>query len=109
MQFVAQHTSIPVPTVHCAFTRKGQTYIVMERIDGDTVANVWRFCSEKSKEAILGQAKKMIEELRTIHPPKGAGVANVDGSAIYDCRLPHRLRHGPFQNIPDFHRYCGMG
>lgn len=34
MQFVAQHTSIPVPKVLCAFIHKGVTYIVMSRIEG---------------------------------------------------------------------------
>ena len=35
MQFLAQKTSIPVPKIYCAFTRKGWTYIVMEQIHGE--------------------------------------------------------------------------
>lgn len=38
MAFVAAHTKIPVPRVHCAFTRKSMTYIVMERVRGQTLA-----------------------------------------------------------------------
>ncbi|KAH6664027.1 hypothetical protein B0J14DRAFT_621331 [Halenospora varia] len=54
LQFIARNTSIPVPKVHCAFTRKGWTYI--------------------------------------------------------DCRIPSRtLRHGPFRNIHEFHRYLRGG
>lgn len=37
MQFIARNTSIPVPKVYCAFTRKARTYIVMERIQGETL------------------------------------------------------------------------
>ena len=32
MQFVSQNTWIPVPKVHAAFSHKGYTYILMERI-----------------------------------------------------------------------------
>src|SRR4051812_18927791 len=35
MQFIAEHTSIPVPKIYCAFTRKGWTYIAMEQIKGE--------------------------------------------------------------------------
>ncbi|KAF4965984.1 hypothetical protein FZEAL_10710 [Fusarium zealandicum] len=34
MQFIAQHTSVPVPKVHCAFIRNGRTCIVMSEVDG---------------------------------------------------------------------------
>lgn len=37
IQFVARYASIPVPKVYCAFTRKARTYIVMERIQGETL------------------------------------------------------------------------
>jgi hypothetical protein len=37
MRFIAKHTSIPVPKIFCAFTHRGWTYIVMERIEGDIV------------------------------------------------------------------------
>ena len=38
MHFIAQHTSIPVPKVHCAFVRRDSSYIVMEHIDGEMIA-----------------------------------------------------------------------
>jgi hypothetical protein len=37
MHFIAQHTSIPVPKAHCAFTHYDTTYIVMEHIDGEMI------------------------------------------------------------------------
>lgn len=30
LRFIAKHTSIPVPKVHCAFTHRGKTYILLE-------------------------------------------------------------------------------
>ncbi|CAG8414891.1 unnamed protein product [Penicillium salamii] len=41
MQFISQHTSIPIPKVFCAFTLSGCTCIVMERIKGDIIGNGW--------------------------------------------------------------------
>ena len=39
MQFIASHTSVPVPKVYCAFHRKGTTYIVMSRIAGTPIGH----------------------------------------------------------------------
>ncbi|MCJ1453918.1 hypothetical protein MMC28_004267 [Mycoblastus sanguinarius] len=110
MQFIANHAKIPVPKVYCAFSRKGCTYIVMERIGGDYVGNAWYGRSEESREHILQQIKAMVAEMRSIPPPADARVANVTGESLHDIRLPEetpggRGRFGPFKAISDFHRY----
>jgi len=110
MQFVAKHTSIPVPRVYCAFKHKNQSYIVMERIRGEPLADGWYGRSKESREKILAQLKNMIEEMRRIMPPDGIGVANVDGGPLYDLRLPGPSGHfGPFRTIQDFHRHLRGG
>ncbi|ROW08669.1 hypothetical protein VPNG_06463 [Cytospora leucostoma] len=109
MRFVAQHTSIPVPMVHCAFEEKGQTYILMERIEGDTLAQVWGQRSDESKARILRQLKGIVEQLRRISAPPSIGVANVDGGPIFDHRLPRKSSWGPFATIQDFHRELRSG
>ncbi len=109
MQFIANHTSIPVPKVYCAFSRKGRTFIVMERINGDYIGNAWFRRSKESREVILQQIKGLIAEMRSIAPPADASVASVTGGTLYDIRLPDtpggRARFGPFKTILDFHRY----
>ncbi|KAJ5674397.1 uncharacterized protein N7477_004331 [Penicillium maclennaniae] len=109
MQYVRQNTSIPIPTVHCSFIHKGDTYIVMERIRGETLGESWHLRSEESKVKILSQLRVMIQELRAIAPPKDAGVCNVDGGPIYDCRLPNNSSWGPFKTIDGFHRQLRNG
>ncbi|KAF4635892.1 hypothetical protein G7Y89_g2199 [Cudoniella acicularis] len=110
MQFIAQHTSIPVPKVHCTFTRKGWTYIAMERINGEMMGQGWVNRSDESKAKLLAQLKGLIEEMRKIQPPEGQGVSNVDGGQLWDCRIPGKtLCHGPFESIDDFHRYLRGG
>lgn len=81
----------------------------MKRIRGQMIAMKWAFRSKESKAKILNQLEKMIEELRSIPPPRDIGVANVDGGAIYDCRLPKTALWGPFKTIHDFHKHLRNG
>ncbi|KAI6988861.1 hypothetical protein KC360_g7126 [Hortaea werneckii] len=104
MEFVSNNTSIPVPKVYQAFERKGRVYIVMEKIKAANVGNMWSSLSQASRERIFQQLRPMIEELRTLQPPKGMGVANVDGGPIFDPRLPTQSEWGPFGGIDDFHK-----
>ncbi|KAI1314076.1 kinase-like protein [Xylaria venustula] len=103
MQFVAAHTSIPVPRVFCAFTHRGRSYIVMERIDGVNAGRDWVRRSEESKGRILGQLRNMVEQLRSVQPLTKRGVSNIVGGSIYDPRLPTQSFWGPFRCIDDFH------
>ncbi|KAJ5169369.1 Aminoglycoside phosphotransferase [Penicillium coprophilum] len=110
MQFISQHTSIPVPKVLCAFTHSGQTYIVMERIKGDMIGKGWVKRSEESKAKLLSQVREMVLEMRTLEPPEGTKIASIDGGSLFDCRVPGTsLRFGPFDTIQDFHRHLRMG
>lgn len=110
LRFIAQHTSIPVPRVLCAFTQKECTYIAMKRIKGDILGRGWVFRSEKSKTKLLAQLSNMIREMRQLKPPEGMGISSVDGVSIFDDRIPGpTLRHGPFDTIQDFHRHLRRG
>ncbi|MCJ1246430.1 hypothetical protein MMC30_003637 [Trapelia coarctata] len=113
MQFVAEHTSIPVPRVKCAFKHRKTTYIVMERINGEILGHGWSARSKESKTKILSQLRAMNVELHEIPPPKKIGVANVDGGSLYDGRLPANpsgsVRFGPFESVEDFHLFLRRG
>lgn len=109
MRFISEHTSIPVPTVFCAFEHSGQTYIVMQRIKGDRIGKGWVNRSEVSKARLLSQLKAMILEMRELQPPANMGVASVDGGTLYDCRISGPPHFGPFNSLQDFHRRLRMG
>ncbi|KAK8257954.1 kinase-like domain-containing protein [Phyllosticta capitalensis] len=111
MIFVAHHTTVPVPKVHCAFIHRRCTYIVMERIKGHMLGKGWVFRNMESKEKILSQLKSMVEQIRQISAP-GPGVSNINGGPLYDPRpsMPGPdLRYGPFATIPEFHKYLRLG
>ncbi|KAF5020381.1 hypothetical protein F66182_7589 [Fusarium sp. NRRL 66182] len=103
MQLVAQHTSVPVPKVYCAFIHKGETYIVMNQIKGQMAWHGWKRRTEESKARILDQLRRMVIELRSVPPPEGVSVGNVDGGPFFDCRLPSKLFWGPYAAIRGFH------
>ena len=105
MQFVARHTSIPVPKVYCAFEREGCKYILMERVQGKILWADWLARSAESKEKILAQIKDMVDQLRRIPAPSGQGISNVAGGPLFDGRLSGRSYHGPFDTLQDFHRH----
>ncbi|MCJ1335943.1 hypothetical protein MMC09_001217 [Bachmanniomyces sp. S44760] len=113
MQFIASHTKVPVPKVYCAFSRKGRTFILMERIDGNYVGDGWFGRSKESREVILQQVKDMVAEMRSITPPPDARISSVTGGTLYDIRLPdtqsERARFGPFKTTSDFHQYLRRG
>lgn len=109
LQFIAAHTSIPVPKVYCAFTHKGCTYILMERIKGDTLIRGWGSRSEESKAKIFSQLKKMVDEMRRL-PAPGHGISDVVGGPLYDERFAGPTSMvGPFETIHDFHLFLRNG
>lgn len=66
--------------------------------------------SEESKAKVLSQLKQMIQEMRSLIPPDGCGIANINGESLYDCRLPGpSLNFGPFSNVQDFHTHLRQG
>lgn len=103
MEFIAGHTSIPVPKVYYAFTYKGASYIVMRHIKGQMAGQGWLRRTEESKTQILTQLRSMIKELRSVPPPEGTGVGSIDGGPFYDCRLPSCLYWGPYATVREFH------
>lgn len=109
MRFVAQHTSIPVPKVYCAFVHKGDTYTVMSKIDGKMPWHGWKNRTEESKAIILAQLRRMISELRSTPPPEGASIGGVGGGPFCDCRLPSKLLWGPFDMTRAFYEALANG
>lgn len=111
MRFIARNTTIPVPKVYCAFEHKGRVYVVMERIQGQTLWYGWVRRSQESKDKILQSLQLMIQQLHSITPPSNVGVSNISGGPIFDQRLPNNSLWGPFSTIREFHmKLCdGLG
>ncbi len=104
MQFVAAHTSIPVPRVYCAFVRKNHAFIVMDRVPGVSIATAWKTLTGAERDAIFAELRGMFDELRALPPPPGCGIQSCVGGSLRDSRLPRSLpRFGPFKTTQEFH------
>jgi aminoglycoside phosphotransferase len=109
MIYVAKNTGIPVPKVYFAFTHKGCTFILMERIRGEMAAKNWVWRSQSSKTKVHEDLKKMILELRNLST-QSSHIASVTGGPFWDGRLYGATeRHGPFKNVQEFHDYLRDG
>ncbi|CZT07613.1 uncharacterized protein RAG0_13008 [Rhynchosporium agropyri] len=91
------------------FERNGCKFILMKRVQGDTLRNGWVKRSEASKEKILAQLKGIVDEMRRIPCPEGQGISNVAGGQLFDGRLSGGSFHGPFETTRDFHKYLREG
>ncbi|KAF5586671.1 serine threonine kinase [Fusarium subglutinans] len=106
MEFVAAKTTIPVPTVHCSFVHKNRAHIVMQRIQGKSIADAWRDLSDADRSNIFAQLRRMFQELRSLTPAPNAGIESCIGGSLRDSRIPRsRPRFGPFKTVQDFHRW----
>jgi len=102
MRYVASHTSIPVPHVYASFVRNDTFYILMERVAGERLAEGWAARSDESRAIIISQLRSMVQELRSLRPPTGIGIADVVGGPAFDSREA-KDRWGPYSTIADFH------
>jgi serine/threonine protein kinase len=109
MRFVAERTSIPVPTVYCSFVHKDRAFILMERIRGDALPKAWGSLPESARQMIYSQLKGMIQELRALKPPPGTGVESCLGGELLDSRISRCPTFGPFKTVQDFHFWLRDG
>lgn len=109
---VAQKTTVPVPKVCQAFTKCGTTYIVMEKIDGIGMDQVWDKMSDADKDRAVEDLKGYYQQLRSIPHPRPGTIctAAADDHPLFGYRTPH-WEHGagPFLNEDDFNKYLRTG
>ncbi|KAF2689396.1 hypothetical protein K458DRAFT_413675 [Lentithecium fluviatile CBS 122367] len=105
LHFVNQMTQIPVPRVYCAFVREteGEGWIVMERVRGRTLDEVWESLGREELKDILKQLRGMVKDLRGLKPLEGGdnlGVSNCVGGSLQDPRFPRGgTRFGPCADV----------
>ena len=110
LQFIAANTSLPVPRIHCAFVHRNRAYLVMQRVQGVSLAMAWPSLSAAQLSAILKQLRAMLAELRALTPPPGAGIQSCTGGSLRDARIPRsRPRFGPFKSEQAFHLWLREG
>ncbi|KAF3915311.1 hypothetical protein AA313_de0203300 [Arthrobotrys entomopaga] len=112
MDFIAEHTSIPVPRIYAAYTYgpfdrpdfdgvdEYETYIFMEYIEGETLEKEWGALDQETKTSVMDDLKRYLGEMRSIKG--GTYVGSLDKGPVLDQILEYQPNKGPFQSVKDF-------
>ncbi|GAB0137872.1 hypothetical protein EsDP_00006125 [Epichloe bromicola] len=102
MQYVASHTTIPVPRIYAVHTEaKGSIYVEMAYVQGDDLDSAWSGLSTDQRDTIFADIKQHISSLRDLQPPKQGIISSALQNPAYDCRIGARF-YGPM-NHDEFH------
>ncbi|KAK2863694.1 hypothetical protein FQN49_004090 [Arthroderma sp. PD_2] len=108
MQYVRQHTTIPVPRVTEVYSFGDRQHLVMELVDGQTLDCAWPDLTAEQRQNVVQEFTAYVEQLRGLIPPKEGAVGSTKLGPGYDHRLGDR-HFGPFENIADFHYHVRRG
>ncbi|CAG8224694.1 unnamed protein product [Penicillium salamii] len=106
MNYVAEHTSIPVPKIFNTHYYDDGLYIEMEYVRGMSLQAAWchGHLSQDQKKHIITEVAGYIRQLRNLEPPREGIVASASLHEIRDHRVgPYGF--GPFTSHEEFHSY----
>ncbi|KAI9764728.1 MAG: hypothetical protein M1840_008120 [Geoglossum simile] len=104
MEFLLKNTTIPVPRVITAFqSQHGCRYILMKKLKGRNLAQVFHTMSEDIQQRVLAQLREYVDQLRSIEPPEPAYVGSVNHTPLQDGRVFYGP-FGPFNTVAEFHK-----
>ena len=78
LDFVREHTNIPVPKVYKYSTSKGSAYIAMEFIEGQPLHEIWKDQSEEQKDVLANEIASVVVQLGETRLEKIGGL-DLDG------------------------------
>ena len=99
MRFVASKTSIPVPTVHDVYEKEGNTYILMSRVHGKPLGEVWDSLCTEQKATIVRQMNHYMAELATLPGDFYGALWESHLADIFFHHFPFRnekIQYGPY-------------
>ncbi|KAI9162891.1 Protein kinase-like domain protein [Paramyrothecium foliicola] len=70
LQYVAKHTTVPVPKVYAIHVDRGFIYIEMAYIRGDNLDGAWDDLPNEQRDSIFADIKQHVSCLRDLQPPK---------------------------------------
>jgi hypothetical protein len=73
MQFIAENTDIPVPALHCCFEDDEAVYLVMDYIEGVSMAEL----KPDERKVVEKQLEGYLETLRTLRSSKWGGPSGI--------------------------------
>ena len=106
VDFVAAHTTIPIPRIHEVFRRQTGHVIVMDYVEGVELGIIWKKMTQEQQTQLLNELRGYVQQLRALVPPRPGAIEGVDGGSIEDTWLG---TVGPYDDIAPFHELLGLG
>jgi Phosphotransferase enzyme family len=111
MDFVARHTSVPVPKVYDLFSgrlhgSKDVLHLVMEYVPGVELERLWGRMKEEDRLEIVQQLRGYILELRRLKPPHPGAVESVYSRPCQQQTIRSEP-FGPFPSVKEFQKFLG--
>lgn len=106
LNYVAEHTSVPVPKILNVYHCRDGIYLELEYVRGMDLQKAWLggYLSQDQKKHIITEVAGYVIQLRSLEPPHKEFV----GSADLEACLDHRVGSspfGPFNEHADFHSF----
>ncbi|THH18807.1 hypothetical protein EW146_g2248 [Bondarzewia mesenterica] len=107
MQYVAQHTTIPVPTILDLVEDNGGVFILMSRLPGQPLGITRDLNTMPSPQVLLFEIamRDWLDQLRSLSPPNPDVVSGFDGGPCMSDRIKQEEFVGPFPSQREFHQY----
>ena len=107
LHFVGTHTSLPVPVVVDNFEHEGRVYLVMSRLPGHSLAEVYREITPEVERKLSAQLPRILAPLRALPPPDASRpgrVCGFDGGPVHCARIRFGQHPaGPWDTVEAFH------
>ncbi|KIX92091.1 uncharacterized protein Z520_12175 [Fonsecaea multimorphosa CBS 102226] len=71
MMFVQSRARMPVPRVYAIYHDRGKNFIVMERVNGQTLHALWPNLTASEKKLIANQLGECLRRMRAVQSPNG--------------------------------------
>ena len=71
--FLEKHSNIPVPRLYAMYEADEETFLVMSRMEGQSLDSVWSSLGAEQKKSVAVQLKAVIDSMRQLQPPSYFG------------------------------------
>lgn len=104
IQFIRTHTTLPVLKIISVYEKNGFKYILMEFLEGDKLANIWKDLPQSQKDSICADLTDYLRQMRSIPPPPNF-IGSVTRGPAVDRRSMRAVKGGPFSSEQAFNEW----
>lgn len=104
LNMVHEYTSVPAPLLVDTFYKQDDLYMVMTRIRGRPLIDVFHLMSYEERDRFADDLRDYVKQLRTIPNRTPYLFADTMGGRMIDHRVPD-MKFGPYNSKADFHNH----